>query len=76
MRTYFVYLCRVVRKGQYQDRIGVTTDYKQDLQHRGRANVPAIWKVVGKGSKEEAKASVLRWVASIPELPNGVTRIR
>lgn len=71
-----MYLSRVVRSGQYQDRVGVTKDYTQDLASESRTDVPAIWKVMGKASKEEAKASVLRYEASLHPRPNGVTRIR
>jgi hypothetical protein len=69
MKTYFVYLNRVVRDKSYQWRIAVTQNY-ENLQGVSRDQVPAIWKVPNCHSTEEAKGKVLMYKT----FPSNVTR--
>lgn len=76
MRTYYVYISRTATQSEWQLRISATQDLNY-VQNLGRADVPAIWKVVGAYGSEHAKGQVLAYeVLPNRQRPNGVTRIR
>lgn len=77
MRTFFVYINKVVRRNEYQWRVAATQNF-QNIAGAPRNQIPAIWKVEGCEGSEHAKGRALMY-QTFPGAPanmDGVVRIR